>query len=170
MYLVACVITNRGIFHISNWCVPKGPQFKLYQLANLSHARAYLFIFVFISRFILSCHLGFPSPMICNIPDDKVHGANMGPTWALVGPHVGPINLAIRGVFWERGRFWSPELKAALNPNEWMNASKTTPTVSHTHPVTVIQCEWVILLTSGPCFYIKTTPSAVIIPIKEIQW
>ena len=32
-------------------------------------------------------------------PDSKVHGANMGPTWvlsALDGPHVGPMNLAIR--------------------------------------------------------------------------
>ena len=30
--------------------------------------------------------------------DSKVHGANMGPTWALSapdGPHVGPMNLAI---------------------------------------------------------------------------
>ena len=33
-------------------------------------------------------------------PDSKVHGANMGPTWVLSapdGPHVGPMNLAIRG-------------------------------------------------------------------------
>ena len=33
-------------------------------------------------------------------PDSKVHGANMGPTWLLPapdGPHVGPMNLAIRG-------------------------------------------------------------------------
>ena len=32
-------------------------------------------------------------------PDSKVHGANMGPTWVLAapdGPHVGPMNLAIR--------------------------------------------------------------------------
>ena len=32
-------------------------------------------------------------------PDSKVHWANMGPTWVLsapVGPHVGPMNLAIR--------------------------------------------------------------------------
>ena len=31
--------------------------------------------------------------------DSKAHGANMGPTWvlsALDGPHVGPMNLAIR--------------------------------------------------------------------------
>ena len=34
----------------------------------------------------------------CN-PDIKVHGANMGPTWVLSapdGPHVGPMNFAIR--------------------------------------------------------------------------
>ena len=32
-------------------------------------------------------------------PDSKVHGAYMGPTWVLsapAGPHVGPMNLAIR--------------------------------------------------------------------------
>ena len=36
----------------------------------------------------------------CNVyPDSKVHGANMGPTWVLSapdGPHVGPMNPAIR--------------------------------------------------------------------------
>ena len=33
------------------------------------------------------------------IPDNKVHGTNMGPTWVLSapdGPHVGSMNLAIR--------------------------------------------------------------------------
>ena len=32
-------------------------------------------------------------------PDSKVHGASMGPTWVLSapdGPHVGPMNFAIR--------------------------------------------------------------------------
>ena len=36
-----------------------------------------------------------------HFPDIKVHGANMGPTWVLSapdGPHVGPINLAIKVV------------------------------------------------------------------------
>ena len=36
-------------------------------------------------------------------PDSNVHGANMGPTWVLSapdGPHVGPMNLAIRIVLW----------------------------------------------------------------------
>ena len=34
-------------------------------------------------------------------PDNKVHGAKMGPTWVLSapdGPHVGPMNLTIRVV------------------------------------------------------------------------
>ena len=34
----------------------------------------------------------------CNIPDSKVHGANMGPTQGQQdpgGPHVGPMNFAI---------------------------------------------------------------------------
>ena len=34
-----------------------------------------------------------------NTPDSKVHGANMGHAWVLSvpdGPHVGPMNLAIR--------------------------------------------------------------------------
>ena len=33
------------------------------------------------------------------VPDSKVHGANMGPTWVLSapdGPHIVPMNLAIR--------------------------------------------------------------------------
>ena len=36
-------------------------------------------------------------------PDSKVHGANMGPIWGRQdpgGPHVGPMNLAIRIVIW----------------------------------------------------------------------
>ena len=40
-------------------------------------------------------------------PDSKVHGANMGPTWILSapdGPHVGPVNLAIRvNIGWGNG-------------------------------------------------------------------
>ena len=35
-----------------------------------------------------------------NVPDNKFHRVNMGPTWVLSapdGPHVGPMNLAIRG-------------------------------------------------------------------------
>ena len=46
---------------------------------------------------------GHYSPMTYTSPDSKVHGANMGPTWVLSapgGPHVCPINLAIRVYIW----------------------------------------------------------------------
>ena len=39
------------------------------------------------------------------IPDSKVHGAYMGPTWGWQdpgGPHVGPMNLAIRDHWWHQ--------------------------------------------------------------------
>ena len=39
------------------------------------------------------------SSRMANCPDSKVHGANIGPTWVLSapdGPHVRPMNLAIR--------------------------------------------------------------------------
>ena len=32
------------------------------------------------------------------VPDSKIHGANMGPTWVLLapdGPYAGPMNQAI---------------------------------------------------------------------------
>ena len=37
-----------------------------------------------------------------HIPNSKVHGANMGPTWGLSapdGPHFGPMKLAIRDLY-----------------------------------------------------------------------
>ena len=48
-------------------------------------------------------------------PESKVHGANMGPSWvlsALDGPHVGPMNLAIRGpISWALRRLASKACK-----------------------------------------------------------
>ena len=41
--------------------------------------------------------------MCAKTPDNKVHGANMGPTWVLSapdGPHIGPMNLAISDIVW----------------------------------------------------------------------
>ena len=40
-----------------------------------------------------------PPPGMKDSPDSKVHGTNMGPIWGRQdpgGPHVGPMNLAIR--------------------------------------------------------------------------
>ena len=40
------------------------------------------------------------------LPDSKVHGANMGSIWGQQdpgGPHVGPMNLAIREIAFKEG-------------------------------------------------------------------
>ena len=51
--------------------------------------------------------------MLLAYPDSKVHVANMGPTWVLSapgGPHVGPMDLAIRVILLEYSgsNTWSP--------------------------------------------------------------
>ena len=58
-------------------------------------------------------------------PNSKVHGANMGPTWVLSvpdGPHVGPMNLAIRELFWAHSDGPLSTLKIttrSLSPHLW---------------------------------------------------
>ena len=50
-------------------------------------------------------------------PDSKVRGANMGPTWVLSapdGPHVGPMNLAIRDLT------DTPSIRGSKNKNIYM--------------------------------------------------
>ena len=45
----------------------------------------------------------------CIYQDSKVHGANMGPTWVLSapdGPHVDPMNVAIRVVKMQLDHIW----------------------------------------------------------------
>ena len=37
--------------------------------------------------------------LVHDIPDSKVHGVNMGPTWVLSAPDVGPMNFATRDNF-----------------------------------------------------------------------
>ena len=53
-------------------------------------------------------------------PDSNVHGANKRPTWVLLapdGPHVGPMNLAIRVGYEERIR--EPDCQFAYLIPEW---------------------------------------------------
>ena len=48
-----------------------------------------------VSKFVVTVHSGSCEQN----PDNKDHGANVGPNWVLSapgGPHVGPMNLAIR--------------------------------------------------------------------------
>ena len=43
--------------------------------------------------------VSYDGKTLVDIPDSKIHGASMGPTWVLSapgGPHVGPMNLVIR--------------------------------------------------------------------------
>ena len=52
-------------------------------------------------------------------PDSKVHGANMGPTWVLSapgGPHVGPINLAIRVYLLSGAIAWTDVQFCSIRP------------------------------------------------------
>ena len=52
------------------------------------------------NRVQLMLLLFFVMPMFWKDPENKVHGAIMGPTWVLSapdGPHVGTMNLDIRG-------------------------------------------------------------------------
>ena len=47
--------------------------------------------------------------LVVGVPDSKVLGANMGPTWVLSapnGPHVGPMNLDIRGGYSREVAVW----------------------------------------------------------------
>ena len=62
---------------------------------NTSSSRASYWIPYLLGRILKKHDRGITQ----NIPDSNVHGANMGPTWVLSapdGPHVGPMNLAIR--------------------------------------------------------------------------
>ena len=48
-------------------------------------------------------------------PDSKVHGANMGPIWGRQdpgGPHVVPMNLAIREILWQVWTWYSVKFPA----------------------------------------------------------
>ena len=76
-------------------------------------------------------------------PDSKVHGANMGPTWVLSapdGPHVGPMNVVIRGCFAEIiCRYLRPPRAAVV----------VTMTAILTYIVTNKSCQWTTTVTTG---------------------
>ena len=74
----------------------------LYVSAKWGNAKTLLrFMIILLWKLWLQC-LG--------LPDSKVHGANMGPTWVLSapeGPHVGPMNLSIRAKFINDDYVWN---------------------------------------------------------------
>ena len=83
---------------------------KRHKIAEMSSEEMELiFIKMFINCSTGSCkniqcsrwwwHFLFSDVDAIDPPDNKVHGANMGPTWVLSapdGPHVGPVNLVFR--------------------------------------------------------------------------
>ena len=86
---VLALITLYHSFNVSSRCVTN--EICSIPLITDIHATQYIILII---SFVSSTHI------VCQlIPDNKVHGANMGPTWFLSaprGPHVGPMNLAIR--------------------------------------------------------------------------
>ena len=84
------LVTLHGFYHVIFLC-----SLFIYiyihmrhQLLMLSHVNMFLLTF--------SIMIGM---LLYDYPDSKVHGTNMGPTWGLSapdGPHVGPMNLAIK--------------------------------------------------------------------------
>ena len=76
---------------------------------------------------IVSLFLEIQVVTIITCPDSKVHGANMGPTWVLSapdGPHVGPMNLAIRVVTYNK--LLNTAVQWWQNMEQAMNLQKTT--------------------------------------------
>ena len=71
-------------------------------------------------------------------PDNKVHGANMGPTWVLSvpdGPHVGPMNLAIRDTTWTLFVVNDPYFASTSNCQQNVDFDWETVRWSHYHTV-----------------------------------
>ena len=82
-----------GNFIVSCCQYTEGHIISLYQFMKRKHHKN---IITFRAMYTSLCFLKSN-----HNPDSKVHGANMGPTWVLSapdGPHVGPMNLAIRVV------------------------------------------------------------------------
>ena len=75
--------------------------------------------------------------------DNKVHGANMGPTWVLSapdGPHVCPMNLAIRGILHAAiaslGLGWYTRNASDITVNHCLKSASTSSqctSINHGH-------------------------------------
>ena len=91
--------------------------------------RKYLNIYSYLACFCKPDH---------ECPDNKVHGANMGPTWVLSapdGPHIGPVNLAIR-VCISSNMFVPP---GSASPKQTQSCIKNNQFIEKWSPVQVSQ-------------------------------
>ena len=85
------------------------------------------------------------------IPDSKVHGANMGPTWGRqdpVGPHVGPMDLAIWDAYRKREiTITALKRKCCLFDEilKWQRPNERT---------TVFMFQWAHAMNNAHCLYL----------------
>ena len=95
-------------------------------------------------------------------PDNKVHGANMGPTWVLSapdGPHVGPMNLAIRDTLFtvasltlDQSSYYPGANKIHAKENTMHNKAGITCTciIMYSIPDNKVHGTWVLSAPDGP--------------------
>ena len=96
-FLLMAVATSHNLLYVAVTCQKENAKcvckvhlfYKFYQML-LSYQFCFSWIVSSTGRFVI---------MPVHIPDSKVHGANMEPTWALSAPdgsHLGLMDLAIR--------------------------------------------------------------------------
>ena len=119
---------------------------------------------------LMSVYEFLSATLAVNFPNSKVHGANMGPTWDLSapdGPHVGPMNLAIRVVI-RRSMLDRCETFHLIRIC-WQYLCIVRP-VGHPcwwHPVILLLMNTWIHITLHP---LRTIPQSLHEPIVEILW
>ena len=72
-----------------------------YSYRSIVHTFRYCNTHISIQSRMCRMAMGNDYPFRYPVPDTKVHGVNMGPTWVLSAPdepHVSPMSLVIRGV------------------------------------------------------------------------
>ena len=98
-------------------------------------------------------------------PDSKVHGANIGPTWALSAPdrpHVGPRKLAIREACLSRNvmecLFWSATAIFVMKNMKRQPCAETG----------IFRENWANTTASdGLARYVSTTSAAMLLTLRE---
>ena len=93
-----------------------------------------------------------------SFPDSKVHGANMGSTWVLSvpdGPHVGPMNLAIR---------------VAAGSVEDKPGEPTRIKDCLKHKIYIYMFSWTILMLKPKLYTGRTRSLAWLITISSQGW
>ena len=121
------------------------------------------------------------NPTEKNFPDSNVHGANMGPNWVLsapYGPHVGPMNLAIRviivGVMANLNQCWirsmtsygmtRPQCVISITVTSWQISVKSiVPQV-----ITLTTKETVKILITGHVWGVSTNDRWAL--TKKVPW